>query len=148
MGDGNQILNSMKNIHLSGRLQGRLVRCKGVFWLHRYRRTAFLAYSLRKYLALVKSNIFILFQTLNSGKKVKFYLQPELNKTEIKYFFQRFDPLLLSSRRITMRKDLKLNAIKNNINKQVCSYVENLNPEEGGTILQIVVFFKRMKMST
>ena len=47
-----------------------------------------------------------------------------------------------------MHKVLKLNAIKNNINKQIDSYIDHLNPEEGGTILRIVEFFKKMKMTS
>ena len=39
-----------------------------------------------------------------------------------------------------MHKVLKLNAIKNNINNQVCSYVDHLSPEKGGTILRNVKF--------
>ena len=46
-----------------------------------------------------------------------------------------------------MQKVFKLNAIKNIIYKQVGFYVDHLNPEEGGTILRIVGFFKMMKMT-
>ena len=55
---------------------------------------------------LVKSDILILFLIINSGKKVGFYMQPELNKIYL-FFCQHYNPLRPSS--ISCAHSFKLN---------------------------------------
>ena len=75
-------------------------------------------------------------------------MQTDLNKFEIKsnlFFANVLTRSLQPSSDIAMHKVLNLIALRNNINILVGFFVDLFKHEEGGTILQIVVIFKKMK---